>query len=173
MKKILFTLLAVVTVVAAKAQVKGDDVFLRISDDSMFSRCFIGCDLNGDNIITYDEAEATTILTLDPGGRLNIIENYDFLKYFPNLTALHVGNTTVESIDLSHNPKLEIVNLENALWLRVVKVAGSNIPRLFCPRDAKVMTVIVGESPGIPANLDALNAEKHLNFSEPVIEQRR
>lgn len=173
MKRILFTLLTVAAVVAAKAQVKGDDVFLRISDDNMFSRCFIGCDTNGDNIVTYDEAAAVTVLTLDPGGRLNIIENYDFLKYFPNLTALHVGNTTVESIDLTHNPKLEYVSLENALWLRVVKVAGSNIPRLFCPHDAKVMTVIVGEGSQIPASLDDLNVEKHLNFSEPVIEQRR
>ena len=173
MKRMLLSLLAVAAVVAATAQVKADDVFLRIADDNMFSRCFADCDKNGDNIVTYAEAEETTTLSLNHGGRQNIIENYDFLKIFPNLTALHVGNTTVESIDLSHNPKLEIVSLENALWLRVVKVADGNMPRMLCPPDAKVMTVIVGESPGIPANLDALNAEKHLNFSEPVIEQRR
>ena len=75
-------------VVGAAAQTKNDDVFIRIADDNMFSKCFVSCDKNGDNIVTYSEAAEATILSLSYGGRLNIIEDYSFLKHFPNLTAL-------------------------------------------------------------------------------------
>ena len=160
-------------VVGVTAQIRNDDVFIRITDDNMFSKCFVSCDQNGDNIVTYTEAAEATILALSHGGRLNIIEDYSFLKYFPNLTALHVGNTTVESIDLSHNPKLEHVSLEQALWVRVVCVANGNIPQILCPPDAKLMTVIIGDKANIPANPDQLNLEKHLYFSEPELEENK
>ena len=171
MKRVLLSLLAMACVVGAAAQTKNDDVFIRIADDNMFSKCFVSCDKNGDNIVTYSEAAEATILSLSYGGRLNIIEDYNFLKHFPNLTALHVGNTTVESIDLSHNPKLEHVSLEQALWVRVVRFANGTSPQLFCPPDAKAMTILVGEDDKMPADLDKLNVEKYLIFSQPTIEE--
>ena len=169
MKRVLLSLMAVACVIAATAQNKSEGVFMRITDENMFSRCFINCDKNGDNIVTYTEAAEATTLLLNYGGRLNIIDDYGFLKYFPNITTLHVGNTTVESIDFSSNPKLERVNLEQALWVRVVKFADSNIPQMLCPNDAKVMTILVGKDTKMPANPDKLNLEKHLDFSEPAV----
>lgn len=171
MKKVLLSLLAMACIIGAAAQNKNDDVFIRITDENMFSRCFINCDKNGDNIVTYAEAKEATTLLLNYGGRLNIIEDYAFLKHFPNLTTLHIGNTTVESIDLSNNPKLERVCFELALWLRVVKFASNNVPQMICPNDAKVMTIIISENTKMPADLDKLNIEKHLNFSETVLEE--
>lgn len=171
MKRLFLSLMAVVCMCGAMAQSKSDDVFIRITDDNMFSKCFTNCDQNGDSQVTYAEAAEATTLLLQYGGRLNIIEDYDFLKFFPNLTTLHVGNTTVESIDLSRNPKLERVNLQLALWLRVVCVANGNIPQMLCPPDAKLMTVIVGNKEDIPADPDQLNLEKHLYFNEPELEE--
>lgn len=98
-----------------------------------FSRCFTPCDLNKDGIVTYGEAEQTTMLDLSPGGRKNIISNYDFLRYFPNLTHLHLGNATLEEIDLSRNPKLEEVVCSLALWLKQVKLAKGCCPRIYYP----------------------------------------
>ena len=114
----------------AKAQTLENDVFITITDHDMFSRCFATCDANSDGKVTYAEAKKATILGLDLGGRMNIIENYDFLKYFPNLTALSVGNTTVESIDLSMCPKLELLNLTNGLWIKEVILAKGCKPEI-------------------------------------------
>ena len=90
----------------AMAQAPGD-TFIKIEDDNMFSKCFELIDTNGDGIVTYAEAEAATALGLDRGGRLNIIDDYEFLKYFPNLEALSVGNTTLDEIDIHWLKKLK------------------------------------------------------------------
>ena len=119
----------------AMAQTNKDDVFIKIVDDNLFSRCFTVCDANGDGIVTYGEAAEAKTLVLDAGGRSNIIEKYDFLKYFPNLTTFSIGNTTVESIDLSKNPKLERLNLANGLWVKEITLAVGCEPQIFFPDD--------------------------------------
>lgn len=148
MKKLFITLLVLIPCVVSQAQssqtsVPDDSVFIRIEQDPMlsdpmhlagaFSRCFTPCDLNKDGIVTYSEAAQTTMLNLSPGGRKNIISNYDFLKHFPNLTHLHLGNATSEEIDLSHNPKLEEVVCNLALWLKRVKLSKGCCPRIYYP----------------------------------------
>ena len=109
------------------------DTFIKIQDSNMFSRCFADCDADGNGIVTYVEAEAATKLMLDKGGRENVIDDYGFLKCFPNLMELSVGNTTVESIDLRCWPKLERLNLTNGLWIRDVTLALGCNPQITFP----------------------------------------
>ena len=120
---------AMTGMVSVQAQ-EANDTFIKIEDHDMFSQCFATCDINNDGIVTYAEAAAATMLSLEKGGRLNIIEDYAFLKYFPNLEALSVGNTTLEIIDMHYLTKLKLVNVTNALWLKTIIVGGDVAPEI-------------------------------------------
>lgn len=129
MKRIALSLAVILTSATMQAQ-NANDTFIKIEDYNMFSQCFAPCDINNDGVVTYAEAAATTVLSLEKGGRLNIIEDYAFLKYFPNLEALSVGNTTLEEIDMHELTKLKVVNVTNALWLKKIIVGGSVGPEI-------------------------------------------
>ena len=131
-RMILYTALAGMASFSVFAQSLGD-TFIKIQDSNMFSRCFADCDADGNGIVTYVEAEATAKLMLDKGGRENVIDDYGFLKCFPNIAELSVGNTTVESIDLRCCPKLERLNLTNGLWIRDVTLALGCNPQITFP----------------------------------------
>ncbi len=107
-----------------KAEKKGKVTVVKIEDNNIFSQCFKDMDANGDGIVDCCEAKKATFLSLERGGRSNVITNYDFLKYFPNLEALSVGNTTLEEIDMHYMTKLKVVNVTNALWLKKIIVGG-------------------------------------------------
>lgn len=131
MKKKLIYMLTLAGMMSANVMAQdANDTFIKIEEHNMFSQCFAPCDTNNDGIVTYAEAAAATRLGLDRGGRLNIIEDYTFLKYFPNLEALSVGNTTLEVIDMHCLTKLKVVNVTNALWLKKIIVGGENIPEI-------------------------------------------
>lgn len=121
--------MAVMGVMGVQAQ-EPNDTFIKIEEENMFSKCFESCDTNKDGIVTYAEAAEAKVLGLDRGGRLNIIEDYSFLKYFPNLEALSVGNTTAEVIDLHYQTKLKLVEVTNALWLKKIIVGGDKAPEI-------------------------------------------
>ena len=128
-KYILTTAFAVTGLMTVQAQ-DANDVFIKIENENFFSHCFEICDTNKDGIVTYAEAAAATKLGLDRGGRSNVIENYDFLKYFPNLTALGLGNTPLEVVDLHNQTKLEKLHVGNALFLKKVIVGGEKAPEI-------------------------------------------
>lgn len=107
-----------------------NDTFIKIENENIYSQCFAQCDNNNDGIVTYAEAASATMLGLDKGGRSNIIENYDFLKYFPNLEMFSVGNTTAETIDMHYQTKLKVVNVTNAPWLKKIIVGGEKAPEI-------------------------------------------
>lgn len=110
-------------IMAQNVEAPGSDAIISLKEPSMFSNCFKDFDKNGDGIVDATEAAAATILVLDKGGRSNVIDNYDFLKYFPNLTAFGVGNTPLEEIDLHNLKKLEKLHVGNATWLKKVILA--------------------------------------------------
>ena len=128
-RNMLIMAFAMTGMVSVQAQ-EAKDTFIKIEDHDMFSQCFATCDINNDGIVTYAEAAAATMLSLEKGGRLNIIEDYAFLKYFPNLEALSVGNTTLEIIDMHYLTKLKLVNVTNALWLKTIIVGGDVAPEI-------------------------------------------
>ena len=128
-RNMLIMAFAMAGMVSVQAQ-EANDTFIKIEDHDMFSQCFTTCDTNNDGIVTYAEAAAATMLSLEKGGRLNIIEDYAFLKYFPNLEALSVGNTTLEIIDMHYLTKLKLVNVTNALWLKTIIVGREMAPEI-------------------------------------------
>lgn len=153
-RNMLIMAFAMTGMVSVQAQ-EANDTFIKIEDHDMFSQCFATCDINNDGIVTYAEAAAATMLSLEKGGRLNIIENYDFLKYFPNLEALSVGNTTQEIIDMHYQKNLKLVNVINALWLKTIIVGGEVAPEITGvpandPTRAAVNVMFYVEKPDVP-----------------------
>lgn len=138
-KVILFSLLAIACMACSKTQQNAE--IIRITDEDMFSQCFVDCDTDGDGIITTAEAENAKLLVLDKGGRLNIIEDYAFLRHFPNLEALSVGNTTLETIDLSANSHLQQLNLQNALWIKTLILAPDCDPEILYPQGVESVEI--------------------------------
>ena len=59
-------------------------------------------------------------------------------KYFPNLTALGIGTTPVEEIDLRNLKKLEKLHVGNAAWLKKVILAEGCKPEITGKDDVKV-----------------------------------
>ncbi|MBQ8463188.1 MAG: hypothetical protein IJ544_03620 [Prevotella sp.] len=121
-----------------KAEQKEKVTVVKIEDNNIFSQCFKELDTNGDGIVDCCEAKQATFLSLERGGRSNVIDNYDFLQYFPNLTALGVGTTTVEVIDLSRQKKLEKLNISNASWLKKIILAEGCKPEISGKSDVQV-----------------------------------
>ena len=153
-RMLLSVAMAIVGIMPMQAQ-DANDTFIKIEDHDMFSQSFTTCDTNGDGIVTYAEAAAATMLSLEKGGRLNIIEDYGFLKYFPNLEALSVGNTTQEIIDMHYQKNLKLVNVTNALWLKTIIVGGEAAPEITGvpandPTRAAVNVMFYVEKPDVP-----------------------
>ena len=80
---------------------------------------------------------------------------YDADKYFPNLEALSVGNTTQEIIDMHYQKNLKLVNVTNALWLKTIIVGGEVAPEITGvpandPTRAAVNVMFYVEKPDVP-----------------------
>jgi hypothetical protein len=121
-----------------KAQKKEKVTVVKIEDNNIFSQCFKDIDTNGDGIVDCCEAKKATFLSLERGGRSNVITNYDFLKFFPNLTALGVGTTPLEVIDLHKQKKLEKLNVSNASELKKIILAEGCKPEISGQNNAQV-----------------------------------
>ena len=121
-----------------KEEKKEKVTVVKIEDNNIFSQCFKDIDTNGDGIVDCCEAKKATYLSLERGGRSNVIDNYDFLKYFPNLTALGVGTTPVEEIDLRNQTKLEKLHVGNASWLKKIILAEGCKPEISGKDDVQV-----------------------------------
>ena len=137
MKRVALLLTVILTVtlsmMAQNIKEPDSDCIISMKEFSIFSNCFKDIDTNGDGIVDAAEAKAATILVLDRGGRSNIINNYDFLKHFPNLKAFSVGTTTAEVIDLHCLTKLEKLNLTNATFLQKIILAQGCQPEIINP----------------------------------------
>jgi len=121
-----------------KAEKKEKVTVVKIEDNNIFSQCFKDIDTNSDGIVDCCEAMKATFLSLERGGRSNVITNYDFLKFFPNLTALGIGTTPVEEIDLRKQTKLEKLNVSNASELKKIILAEGCKPEISGQNNAQV-----------------------------------
>ena len=121
-----------------KAEKKEKVTVVKIEENNIFSQCFKDIDTNGDGIVDCCEAKKATFLSLERGGRSNVITNYDFLKFFPNLTALGVGTTPLEVIDLHKQKKLEKLNVSNASELKKIILAEGCKPEISGQNNAQV-----------------------------------
>ena len=121
-----------------KSENKEKVTVVKIEDNNIFSQCFKDIDTNGDGIVDCCEANKATFLSLERGGRSYVVDSYDFLKFFPNLTALGAGTTTVEVLDLSNLKKLEKLHVGNAAWLKKVILAEGCKPEITGKDDVQV-----------------------------------
>ena len=134
MKKNIVTILIAMLTMAVQAQ-DAKETFIKIDYNDMYTRCFLLSDYNGDGVVTYGEAVKTTSLVMDMGGVNNLIDDYSFLRFFPNLTSLSVGNTVVETLDLSYNSKLERLDLTNTMMLKNLTLDAKCNPQIIFPRN--------------------------------------
>ena len=145
MKKVLFLTALILCSLGVRAQnvktEKADSVFIAITMDSPFSKCFGNVDANKDGVVTFAEANAADTLYLGYGGRKNIISNVDFLKHFPNLKYLNPGNATVEELDLRHMKKLEVLDLTLAPFVKKITITTGCFPKIIYPSGEGDFTV--------------------------------
>ena len=120
-----------------------------ISEEDIYSRKFAQCDLDEDGKVTFGELSQLTKLVF-PAGKMNILGNVDFLQYCPELTALYIGDTAVETIDLSNNPKLERVALPGAMFLKTIILAKGCNPQIEYPNNLKKVTLEFVSDPDDP-----------------------
>lgn len=120
-----------------------------ISEEDIYSRKFAQCDLDEDGKVTFGELSQMTKLVF-PAGKMNILGNVDFLQYCPELTALYIGDTAVETIDLSNNPKLEKVALPGAMFLKTIILAKGCNPQIEYPNKLKKVTLEFKTDPDDP-----------------------
>ena len=159
MKKTLVTLsLLVVFGVAAMAQngtatSNADSVIIKITHDNIFSKCFTNVDTNQDGNVTVEEAAAAEELVLGRGGRKNIISNYDFLKFFPNLKRLEIGNTPNEEVDLRKNWKLEVLDLRVGIFLKKITLSVGCYPKIIYPKGTGDFIVTRVSNPDNPNSI--------------------
>lgn len=133
MKKVVLSILiAAVGILSVHAK-NCKAVFIMIDEQSLYSRFFVNCDTDGNGIVTYAEAFKATRLVLDNGGNHTPINDFDFLKFFPNLTELTIGSTTAQSLDLRCCPKLKYIDLTRGDSLRDVILDKDCFPQIIFP----------------------------------------
>lgn len=150
MKTMIITLLTVMSMMTVNVQAQNDsDVIISLKEFSIFNNCFADLDTNGDQVVDAAEAAAATKLSLERGGRSNIISDYSFLKHFPNLEAFSVGTTSLEIIDMHYLTKLKVVNVVNAPWLKTIIVGGDKAPEITgqSPDNKPIGVIFYKEAP--------------------------
>ena len=77
-----------------------------------------------------------------------VINSYDDLKYFPKLAYLHAGSSRADTLDLSKNPDLKVLDVSDCRALTTIILAKGCNPEIIMPRnlyDGKEPEVIVKE----------------------------
>ena len=124
MKKVLFLTALILCSLGVRAQnvktEKADSVFIAITMDSPFSKCFGNVDANKDGLVTFAEANAADTLNL---------------KYFSP------GNATVEELDLRNMKKLEVLDLTLAPFVKKITIVTGCYPKIIYPSGEGDFTV--------------------------------
>lgn len=111
------------------------------ADKNVGRRAIMSGDANQDGFLSKEEAEALTVLNLvcyriDPFD----VMTYEDLAKFPNLKEVYLGESDVTEIDLSKNPKLELIGVQSET-LKVLTIAVGSQPKILFPPRAGEVTV--------------------------------
>ena len=124
--------------------------------------CVENFDTNGDGEISEDEAKAVTSIT---ASMLNITSLVG-IEYFSNLETIDISFNKLETLDLSHSPKLTSV-LVNGNKLQSLSLSGlTELQTLDCSNN-KLTALNVSESEGLKTlicsgnTIGALNVKKN------------
>lgn len=108
---------------------------LKFSDPEVLRCALKSGDINEDGVLSKAEADSLTVLNLTVY-RIHIFEvkTYDDLKKFPNLRQVWLGESELETVDLSANYKLELVAVQSPKLKTLVLATGCH-PKLITPMD--------------------------------------
>ncbi|MBQ7663817.1 MAG: hypothetical protein IJS43_01170 [Bacteroidaceae bacterium] len=127
------------------------DSLITFQDDGIKRFCVRNkhIDTNRDGEISVREAmQAEGLSLMSLKSFICIITRYDDLKHFPNLEWLHAGSTKADTLDVSGNKALKMLDLSDCRALSTVIVAKGCHPEIIMPRnlyDGKEPEVIVKE----------------------------
>ena len=83
--------------------------------DEEVLRCALkSADANQDGVLSAEEADALTVLNLTVY-RIHVftVKSYEDLKRFPHLKKVWLGDSALETVDLSYNQELEFVCIQS------------------------------------------------------------
>ena len=127
------------------------DSLITFQDDGIKRFCVRNkqIDTNRDGEISVREAMQVEGLSLMSfKSFICIISRYDDLKHFPNLEWLHAGSSKADTLDVSENNALKVIDLSDCRALTTIIVAKGCNPEIIMPRnlyDGKEPEVIVKE----------------------------
>ena len=135
---------------------------ISFGDANFKAYCVENFDSNGDGELTEDEAKAVTSVN---ASMLNITSLVG-IEYFSNLESIDVSFNKLETLDLSHSPKLTEV-LVNGNKLQALNLSGlAGIGTLDCSNN-KLTALNVSEAEGLQSlnctnnSIGALNLKKN------------
>lgn len=147
MKK-LFTLFAAGALFATGAfaqlptpfQVEPDAV-KDFADKNVGRKAIQGGDRNQDGYLSQEEMDSLEVLNL---GSYRIdpfdVVSYEDLAKFPNLKKVYLGESDLAEVDLSRNPKLEVIAIQSPNLKTVVIAVGSK-PQFYFPTQSGEIVV--------------------------------
>ena len=124
---------------------------LTFADHNVERRALINGDIDGDGHISRAEADSLKSLNLTQY-RTDMFEvsTYEDLALFPNLEKLWLGESKLDTIDLTKNWKLQFVNIQSDNVKTIVLAVGCT-PKLAYPMhsgEVLVKRVINPDAPG-------------------------
>ncbi len=100
---------------AAELVVFEDEYFLDYVSTATYDiGSYSGCLLDIDEDGFLSEEECETVRILSPAD-INEIKSLKGIEAFPKLRELYASNTSISTLDLSNNPRLQIVNCQDTL----------------------------------------------------------
>ena len=124
---------------------------LTFADRNVERRALLNGDTDGDGKISRVEADSLKSLNLTQYRTdLFVVSTYEDLAMFPNLEKLWLGESKVDTVDLSKNWKLQFVNIQSDNVKTIILAVGCT-PKLAYPMhsgEILVKRVINPDAPG-------------------------
>lgn len=123
---------------------------LTFADPHVESRALLNADLDGDGHISKVEADSLKSLNLTQY-RTDMFEvkTYEDLALFPNLEKLWLGESRLETVDLSNNWNLKFVDIQSDNVKTVILAVGCT-PKLSYPKHSGEILVKRVKNPDAP-----------------------
>ena len=144
---LVFLILTICAILAFRANAQT----LTFADRNVERRALLNGDTDGDGFISRAEADSLKSLNLSQY-RTDMFEvsTYEDLALFPNLEKLWLGESKLETIDLTKNWKLQFINIQSDNVKTIILAVGC-MPKLAYPMhsgEILVKRVINPDAPG-------------------------
>ena len=119
--------------------------------DEEVLRCALkSADTNQDGVLSAEEADALTVLNLTVY-RIHVftVKSYEDLRRFPHLKKVWLGDSALDTVDLSYNLELEFVCIQSDNLKTLILPVGSS-PQIAYPTHPGEVTVKRIVSPNDP-----------------------